>query len=143
MPTAFSTGYLISNTGRKLNQLLTARFQDAGLTSEQWSVLHQLGLADGITQRELSARTEKDPTNLTRILDQLERRGLVRREPSPDDRRSYRLKVTAEGREIDRRLTPVEAGLIDELLDGVAPEQLAAFRDVITIVNRNMERLRS
>lgn len=141
MSAVFSDGHLISSTGRKLSRLLTARFQAAGLTSEQWGVLHVLCLEDGITQRTLSDRTDKDPTNLTRILDQLERRGLVRREAHATDRRSYLLRVTDEGRSADRALTPEETRLVSELFEGVPEEQLEAFRTVMRIVNANADRI--
>ena len=137
-----SAGYLISNTGRKLSQLLSARFQPFGLTSEQWSVLHELCAEDGVTQRALSDRTEKDPTNLTRILDQLERKRLVRREPNLGDRRARLLAVTDEGRALDEALAPLERALVEELLEGVPPEQLATFRAVMGIINRNADRIR-
>jgi len=137
-----SIGFQISNTGRKLNQLLSLRFQPYGLTSEQWSVLFSLCEGDGISQRVLSARTEKDPTNVTRILDQLERKGLVKRESNPGDRRSFLLVATAEGRELAVRLQPIEQQLVESLLEGIDPDRLEAFRAVVAQVNRNAEYIR-
>ncbi len=137
-----SVGYQISNTGRKLSQLLSLRFQPHGLTSEQWAVLYRLCEAEGITQRALAERTEKDPTNVTRILDQLERKGLVRREPNREDRRSFMLTATRQGRELAAELAPIERQIAGELVAGLEPEQLEAFRAVMAQVNRNAERLR-
>jgi DNA-binding MarR family transcriptional regulator len=137
-----SIGFQISNTGRKLSQLLSLQFQPFGLTSEQWSVLHSLCEEEGVTQRMLSIRTEKDPTNVTRILDQLERKGLVRREPNREDRRSFLLTATEQGRKLAAELEPIERQLVEALLEGIEPEQLEAFRAVMAQVNRNAERIR-
>jgi len=137
-----SVGFQISNTGRKLSQLLSLRFQPYGLTSEQWSVLFGLCEGEGISQRTLAVRTEKDPTNVTRILDQLERKGLVKRESNPGDRRSFLLAATPEGRALAARLQPIERQLVDSLLEGIGPDQLEVFRAVMAQVNRNADRIR-
>jgi DNA-binding MarR family transcriptional regulator len=137
-----SIGFQISNTGRKLSQLLSLQFQPHGLTSEQWAVLYSLCEEEGITQRMLAVRTEKDPTNVTRILDQLERKGLVRREPNREDRRSFMLTATQQGRELAAGLAPIERHIDGALVAGIEPEQLEAFRAVMAQVNRNAERLR-
>lgn len=103
-----SLGYILANTGRKLTQHLTLKFEPYGITSEQWSVLHWLTIKDNITQRELSKRTEKDPTNITRILDQLERKGWIERKANATDRRSYLIYVTPSGRALSELLLPIE-----------------------------------
>lgn len=137
-----SIGSLISNTGRKLSSLLTSRFQHGGLTSEQWSVLNRLCGGDGITQKELAGRVDKDPTNLTRILDQLERKGLIRREANRSDRRSFRLTVTERGRELDRLLAPLEREFVAQLLEGVSEAEQATLRAVLSRINANADRMR-
>ena len=142
MPLADSIGFQISNTGRKINQLLSLQFQSHGLTSEQWSVLYSLCEEEGISQRTLSARTEKDPTNVTRILDQLERKGFVRREPNREDRRSFLLTATEQGRKLAAELAPIERQIVGSLIEGIEPEQLEAFRTVMAQVNRNADRIR-
>jgi DNA-binding MarR family transcriptional regulator len=67
-----------------------------------------LTIKDNITQRELSKRTEKDPTNITRILDQLERKGWIERKANATDRRSYLIYVTPSGRALSELLLPIE-----------------------------------
>ncbi|AFC32480.1 MarR family transcriptional regulator [Paenibacillus mucilaginosus 3016] len=134
-----SIGFMISTIGRKLNQSLTLRFQTYDITSEQWSVLNTLTLGDGVNQRELSQRTEKDPTNVTRILDQLERKGWIRRAPHPEDRRAYLLYVTESGRELNRILAPMEAELIASVLASVDPESERVLREALLSINDHIQ----
>lgn len=73
-----------------------------GLTSTQAKVLAQL---DGpLPMRGLAALLVCDASNVTGIVDRLEARGLVRREPAPADRRVKNVVATDEGREIIRRV---------------------------------------
>lgn len=73
-----------------------------GLTSTQAKVLAQL---DGpVPMRGLASLLACDASNVTGIVDRLEARGLVRREPEPRDRRVKNVVATAEGRETMRRV---------------------------------------
>ncbi|PZE21234.1 MarR family winged helix-turn-helix transcriptional regulator [Paenibacillus xerothermodurans] len=134
-----SVGFIISNTGRKLSQALTARFQPRDITSEQWSVLKKLAEEDGITQKELSNRIEKDPTNVTRILDQLERKGWIRRAANREDRRSFLTHITEAGRELSKELTPIEAQFVEQMLHGLSAQDVAVLRGVFKQINKNID----
>ncbi|MFF2197911.1 MarR family winged helix-turn-helix transcriptional regulator [Streptomyces sp. NPDC001594] len=73
-----------------------------GLTSTQAKVLAQL---DGpVPMRGLASLLACDASNVTGIVDRLEARGLVRREPEPRDRRVKNVVATDEGRETMRRV---------------------------------------
>lgn len=71
-----------------------------GLTVAQFNVLTILaGAADGadLSQRELSDELVVDRSNVTGLLDRMEKAGWVRRVEDPADRRIYRVRLTAEG----------------------------------------------
>ncbi|MFC0211275.1 MarR family winged helix-turn-helix transcriptional regulator [Paenibacillus chartarius] len=123
-----SLGFQINHAGRRLSQLLTNRFQPFEITTEQWTVLNRLAEKDGISQKELAQKAEKDPTNLTRILDQLERKGLVVRQPNASDRRSYLTLITDKGRALNEQLIPIEQETMRSVMSGLADEQLAQLR---------------
>ncbi|GGH37927.1 MarR family winged helix-turn-helix transcriptional regulator [Paenibacillus segetis] len=133
-----SLGYVITNTGRKLTQQLTLKFQPFGITSEQWAVLHWLTEEDGITQRELSRRTEKDPTNVTRILDQLEKKGWILRGANGEDRRSFLIFVTESGRELSQELLPIEAQFTRNMVQSLADEDIAILRRALSTINDHL-----
>jgi DNA-binding MarR family transcriptional regulator len=70
------------------------------------------------------------PTSVTNAVQRLERAGLVRREPDPDDGRAAVLQITEEGRELAAAASKhLNAGLFAEL--GLSPERLAALFSVL------------
>ncbi len=84
---------------------------------------------------ELARRLNVDPANTSTLLSKLERRGLVRREPAPHDRRRRIVSLTAKGRETNRRLTHCmerQQGGFSEL----TTSELVAFRDLLRRVVR-------
>ncbi|WP_424767204.1 MarR family winged helix-turn-helix transcriptional regulator [Paenibacillus sp. sgz302251] len=134
-----SVGYLISNTGRRLNQRLQQLFQDHDVTPEQWSLLICLDEHDGITHKDLAQRTEKDPANITRLVDQLERKSLVRRAANPHDRRSQLIYVTDQGRSSARTLAPVERAFVEHIIKDITEDEIRAFKRFIAKINQNAE----
>lgn len=136
-----STGYLISNTGRKLSQCLQQLFHSHDVTPEQWTLLVCLDTEDGISHKDLAIRTEKDPANLTRLVDQLERKELVLRIANPADRRSLLLQVTEKGRVAAHALAPIEATLNENIVKGITTEEMEAFKIFMSKVNKNADEL--
>jgi len=132
-----SIGFVINQTGRRMSQLLAQRFAPWEMTTEQWSLLARLREEDGISQKELAFRVGKDQTNVTRILDQLERKELVVRRPNPDDRRSFLAYVTEEGRRIYERLAPLERQVVAEATEGLSDGDIAKLKELLLRVADN------
>jgi DNA-binding MarR family transcriptional regulator len=72
----------------------------------QYSVLIVIEANPGLSQADLGERLGIERARLVRLLDGLERRGLIRRKPSPSDRRSHALHLTREGQ---RDLEPIKS----------------------------------
>jgi DNA-binding MarR family transcriptional regulator len=70
------------------------------LTLSQYALLQPLAELREARVRELAAAASVTAPTATRILDALQRRGLVRRRPSPGDRRAVSVSLTAAGREL-------------------------------------------
>ncbi|MGO4274504.1 MarR family winged helix-turn-helix transcriptional regulator [Paenibacillus sp. TAF58] len=126
-----SFGFILNHAGRRLTQLLNSHFQPYDMTTEQWTVLNRLADEDGITQKLLAVRAEKDQTNITRILDQLERKGLVERRVNETDRRSFLTFITEQGKALNNILTPIEQKVIASVLSGFTEEQTLILRGLI------------
>jgi DNA-binding MarR family transcriptional regulator len=89
-------------------------FRPLGLTGAQYNVLNVLaGRKAGMSQRELSEALVVDRSNVTGLLDRMERAGWVRRADDPKDRRVYRVTLTASGRQLWKKANP-------RYLEGVA-----------------------
>jgi DNA-binding MarR family transcriptional regulator len=78
-----------------------------GLTPMLYGVLVVLDEQPGASQAEISEVLGADPSTMVRLLDQLEKRGWVKREPSPVDRRSTRPALTEAGRTLLVEATPL------------------------------------
>lgn len=77
------------------------------LSPSQFNVLNVLyGSPDGRSQSDLSRLLIMHRSNATGLIDRLEKRGLVRREPNPVDRRAYRVVLTPNGTELLNRIYP-------------------------------------
>jgi Transcriptional regulators len=106
----------------KPRKRLEARLSSkAGLTFPQFGALLALSTRAGASQRELADAMETDRTTAMVICDGLERKGLLLRRRTEDDRRSYRLELSAAGKRALKKAGPAAlatfAPLFEELSD--------------------------
>jgi DNA-binding MarR family transcriptional regulator len=103
-----------------------------GITAKQFALLAFLWKQDGLSQTELSERSEIDRTTLSGMVDRLEKAGLVQRDPSPEDRRAFLLRLTEQGAALEDELTElafqVRRDLFSRLAEGEY-EQLCMLLD--------------
>jgi DNA-binding MarR family transcriptional regulator len=111
-----SLGYLIRRVGNLMQPCAEALFTDEALTFTQWITL--MGLRDGLahTTTELAHHLNHDPGATTRLVDQLETRGLVVRTRSRTDRRVVELALSPEGRAMAKAMTPRVVALWNGIL---------------------------
>jgi MarR family transcriptional regulator, transcriptional regulator for hemolysin len=100
--------------GRLLRTRADAELADLGVGAPGLGVLLRLADADGLTQAELSRRQRVEAPTMSRMIDRLERDGLVERRADPDDRRASRIALTGAGRDVARRGGAV-VGALDAL----------------------------
>ncbi len=123
-----SLGYLLKRAQRASFQLAEQAFRAEALSFVQWVALMQLrdGLVD--TAGGLARCMGHDSGAMTRMLDQLEARGLIARERSRADRRVVHLRLTDEGASAANALIPRIAALWETLLDDFAPDEITLLR---------------
>ena len=106
-------GFLLAKAVQRWNEVLTERFRSAGffeVRASYGSVLVPLLEEDGLRMGELARRSRLSKQTMTTLVRLVERDGLVRREPDPDDARASRVFLTARS----EALRPVvEAALLD------------------------------
>ena len=93
----------LSRADRLLKKSLAETFEGYGLNRGEFDVLATLRRAGepyGLTPTELYRSMMLSSAAMTNRIDRLEERGLVAREPDPDDRRGVRIRLTAEGLEL-------------------------------------------
>lgn len=101
-----------------------------GLAPMEMRVLQHLAHRPGWTQAELVAHTRRDKAQVTRLIQQLETRGLLLREPDANDRRKLRLHITPAGLALQEGLQAQRKQLAACLVrdfDAVELEQLGTL----------------
>ncbi|HEY2034247.1 MAG TPA: MarR family transcriptional regulator [Rhizomicrobium sp.] len=101
-----SLGYLTRRVQNLTTPQAEAIFADQDLTFTQWIAL--MGLREGVaeTSADLARHLNHDTGATTRLVDQLEERGLVKRERSKSDRRIVKLILTPQGRAVAKMHVP-------------------------------------
>jgi DNA-binding MarR family transcriptional regulator len=110
--------------------------QAADLTHVQYNVLRILRGAGpgGLTAGEVGERLITRSPDVTRLIDRLEKRGLVVRKQDPDDRRAVRICITEPGREQIASLDQKARAMIRSSLGGLSARKLEALRDSLDAV---------
>ncbi|MGP8475301.1 MarR family winged helix-turn-helix transcriptional regulator [Burkholderia sp. PR2] len=133
-----SVGYLMSRVKSVMTNLVTQRTQEElGITGTQASMLFMIAVGKCSTAAELAREYGIDASAVTRLLDRVEKRGLLSRVRSIEDRRVVRLELTDEGRALAERLPPVFRSVLDELLDGFTPEEVGFPKSMLRRILSN------
>jgi DNA-binding MarR family transcriptional regulator len=112
-----SVGYLVKRCGVLMTQVAERRFESLDISFTQWLVLVHVAQQEKISPTQLSAHLGHDMGALTRVVDQLERRGLARRERSRRDRRAVQIAITPAGRRQARSAKRVLLELLNRLIE--------------------------
>ena len=128
-----SYGYLINLAAQRLKYELHQTFQAKGydVAPEQWAVLNRLWEQDGLSQVELAERTFKDKPGTTRILNLLEKKGIVVRYPDESDGRVLRVFLTKTGRDLKEKLIPCAEEVLAKSGRNLTKEQLSQFKQTL------------
>lgn len=89
----------------------------AGVTVSQFGVLEALHHLGPLSQADIAKKILKSSGNITMVIDNLEKRGLVKRERDPDDRRSYAVRLTASGKKMIGEIFPRHA---EQIIQGMS-----------------------
>lgn len=133
-----SVGFLIKRCGIVMTQIAERRFESQRISFTQWMVLIWLAQRPHASPTELSAHLGHDMGALTRVVDELEREGMVRRDRSEHDRRAVQIAITSEGRRVALAGKRLMVDLLNEL---VAPYSKVEVDTLISLLQRVLLRL--
>jgi len=120
-------GVQLVQLGRRWRRVLDDELSGYGLTDATWRPLFHLGrLGDGIRQTDLAEALGIQGPSLVRLLDNLERDGLIVRREDQGDRRAKSLAMTESGRRAYRQVQAVTEQVADRLLAGADDRDIAA-----------------
>ena len=90
-------GHLLRRAHQRATQIFLETFEEAGLTPTQWAALAMLAQEGSASQNALGRVTAMDPATIQGVIRRLEERGLITREPDPDDKRRTSLRLSPDG----------------------------------------------
>lgn len=139
-PEPFDFAFSVARIARRLRQAVDAELRVLGLTEATWRPLvHVRRLGDGVRQKELAAALSIEGPSLVRLLDNLERRGLIERREDETDRRARGIYLTKAGRDLAVRAARVGMSIQKRLLATVPAKDLEACQRALTLVERQLE----
>ncbi|MGH9156449.1 MAG: MarR family winged helix-turn-helix transcriptional regulator [Acidimicrobiales bacterium] len=119
--------------------------RSTGLSLSWYDVLLELNAAgEGrMRMQDLGEAAVLSRTRVSRIVDEMERAGLARRDADPDDGRAVLASITPAGRTALRRAAPVYLAAIHEhFADHLSPDQVSSVRDAMdTLLDRSPDEL--
>src|SRR5262249_18243788 len=116
--------FLVYDVAQVLRREADKRARTHDMTRAQWPVLSRLQREPGITQSQLAALTDVEPITIGRLVDRLEANGLIERQPDPDDRRIWRLRLTPKSAPVLKQIAHWRRELHDQMAEGLAERDL-------------------
>ena len=135
-------GYLISRIKQIGTRLFDRMLADADIDAfngAQGRILYVLWGKDGITISQLSAQTSLANTTLTSMLDRMEASGLIRREPSPKDRRALLIRLTDKARSLQADYDRISQQMNERYYEGFTEAEVRQFEAYLERVLSNLE----
>ncbi len=134
-----SIGYLIGRARAQLAKSLDEALAPQGITHAQGGILLMLlsGRFDNASQ--LAREMYIDAAAMTRMVDRLEKRELIRRMPSDDDRRVSQLQLTDDGRLLAQQLPAVYIATRERNFAGLSAEEMGFLKSLLRRILANGE----
>lgn len=137
-----SIGFLMRRVLSSILQLADAQLAEQGLTYVQWLPLYKLLVCSDTNSSTLAKDLGMDPASVTRALDRIEAKGLLRRERSTTDRRVVHLVLTEEGRSVATQVPKVLTKVLNGHLRGFSHSECTLMLSMLQRMLVNGDALR-
>ena len=133
-----SLGFILNRTSIQSKALFTQRIKQFDISPEQWSLVFRTVESKGLTQKELSDSTYKDQANITRSIDRLEKKSLLKRVPNHNDRRIINIFPTEDAINLVDTIIPISSEFNSFLTKDFSEEEK---QQLIKLLNKVYENL--
>jgi MarR family transcriptional regulator, organic hydroperoxide resistance regulator len=131
----------VTRTVHRLYNIQTQKILDLReISIAHWFYLRVLAERGEVNQLELSKRVGIASTTAVSALDNMEKRGLLRRYRDPKDRRKYYVRLTPEGRQVVDDLLPPILQLISESISNVTSDEIRVFWKVLHEIENTLSK---
>lgn len=136
-----TSGFLLERTAKRMKQAFQRELQAVGadITVDQWVVLQELDREDGQPQLAIAQAVFKDAATLTRIIDLLCQKELTRRVVDTEDRRRFRVELTAAGRAKIAEVKPLVRAFRRRAWQGLTDDQIDQMVGTLNRVFDNLK----
>jgi DNA-binding MarR family transcriptional regulator len=131
--------YLLNRAGVKIGLAFSCDIAPYNITLQMWRVLVALWENGDQRLNELSVLTSVDPSTLSRLLVNMQRRRLIVRRRSGDDARALSLRLTAKGRHIATKLIPLAHHYERVAVSGFSKADVKRLKRLLTKIDTNIE----
>ena len=133
--------YLLNRAGGRIAEAFGKEMRPLGATLQIWRVLAALREHDGRRMGDLAGTTSIEVSTLTRLVDGMEKKGLVIRRRAADDARAIVLHVTAGGRRLTNRILPIAERYERVALEGFDKREIDLLKGALRRLHANMAEL--
>lgn len=130
---------MICRIARKVHKQLTEKFSFYDITLEQWVILKTLSENDGISQKQLSVRLQKDQNTIKAMVDKMESKQFLRRESNPKDKRAFLLFVTVKGSLLVEELSLIDEAAIAEVEKPLSREEVGVLKSMLSCIEKGLD----
>jgi len=123
--------FLLHDVARLIRVEADKRARAHGMTRAQWVILVRVEGRPGLTQKELAEVMEVEPITVARLIDRMERRGIVERRPDPKDRRVWRVHLCPPARPLLVALHEARTALARMITSGLDPEAIEQLSETL------------
>lgn len=131
-------GFNLYDAARLLRRDFERRAKRHGVTRAQWAALAFLARQSGLRQTQLADLLEVTPMAVARLIDRMEGEGLIERRSDPDDRRAWRLFLTARARARIDELRETGRETRDIALAGISDTDQAVLLNALQRIRNNL-----
>ena len=135
--------YLLNRAGARIATAFSDEVRPLGATLQMWRVLAALREQDGRRMGDLSETTSIEVSTLTRLVDNMEEKGLVSRRRDSADARAVMLCVTPAGRRLTQRILPIAERYEMVALAGFSAGEAETLKAALRRLYANMDALKS
>lgn len=138
-----SLGHLTGLASRLFNNLLTTRFQQAGIdmTAEQWGIILVLLNENAVTQKQIGELLYLEKSSVSRSIDGLEKREWIERKKDPGDSRKKIVTLTARAVQIAERCSSIARGVLEDAQRQLDENEVVVNQKHLSVVIGNLRDL--
>ncbi|MFA1624720.1 MarR family winged helix-turn-helix transcriptional regulator [Rhizobium mongolense] len=123
----FRSWIAVARACQLMQQSLGRSLAELDIKTPHLDILINLYRFEGISQQELARKLLVGRSNMSMLLPQMEKRGLIKRRGDDKDKRVLRLYLTPEGRSVTERAMVIQTDLIERVLSPEPIEQCMAM----------------